>query len=77
MRLLAEIAGIIYLRSGRFHVKKAAQKQYQRHGLNAFFLPMLEAAVTGYNWGYLDSWRLYWKANMGIAKKVDATGMSS
>jgi hypothetical protein len=65
-RLLAEIAGIIYLRSGRFHVKKAAQKQYQSHGLNAFFLPMLEAAVTGYNWGYLDAWgdhldlRIFW-----------------
>ncbi len=55
-RVLAEIAGIIYLKSGRFHVKKAAQKQYQIHGLNAFFLPMLEAAVTGYNWGYLDAW---------------------
>jgi hypothetical protein len=65
-RLLAEIAGIIYLRSGRFHVKKAAQKQYQSHGLNAFFMPMLEAAVTGYNWGYLDAWgdhldlRIFW-----------------
>ena len=55
-RILAEIAGIIYLKSGCSHVKKAAQKQYQIHGLNAFFLPMLEAAVTGYNWGYLDAW---------------------
>jgi hypothetical protein len=55
-RILAEIAGIIYLKSGRFHVKKVAQKQYQIHGLSAFFLPMLEAAVTGYNWGYLDAW---------------------
>jgi hypothetical protein len=55
-RILAEIAGIIYLESGRFHVKKEAQKQYQTHGLNAFFLPMLEAAVAGYNWGYLDAW---------------------
>ncbi|PHQ98807.1 MAG: hypothetical protein COB39_07255, partial [Marinosulfonomonas sp.] len=27
---LAEIAGIIYLRSGRYHVKKTAQKQYQK-----------------------------------------------
>ena len=65
-RLLAEIAGIIYLKSGRFHLKKAALKQYQIHGLNAFFLPMLEAAVTGYNWGYFDAWddqlnvRLFW-----------------
>jgi hypothetical protein len=65
-RLLAEIAGIIYRRSGRFHVKKAAQKQYQSHGLNAFFLPMLEAAVSGYNWAYLDYWgdhlelRMFW-----------------
>jgi hypothetical protein len=55
-RILAEIAGIIYLRSGRFHVKKTAQKQYQSHGLNVFFMPMLEAAVTDYNWGCLDAW---------------------
>ncbi|MBZ9611542.1 YecA family protein [Rheinheimera maricola] len=54
-RVLAEIAGIIYLRSGRFHLKKAAQKQYQAQGIKAFFLPMLEAATTKYNWGYLDS----------------------
>jgi hypothetical protein len=63
-RLLAEIAGIIYRRSGRFHVKKAAQKQYQSHGLNAFFLPMLEAAVSGYNWAYLDSWGEYLELRM-------------
>jgi hypothetical protein len=54
-RILASIAGIIYLRGGRYHVKKAAQKQYQTHGINAFFLPMLEAATSKYNWGYLDS----------------------
>jgi hypothetical protein len=55
-RVLAEISGIIYRRSGRYHVKKSAQKQYQVHGVNAFFLPMLEAATHHYNWGYLDSW---------------------
>ncbi len=55
-RILAEIAGIIYRRSGRFHVKKEAQKRYQTQGVNAFFLPILEAAVTKYNWGYLDGW---------------------
>ena len=55
-RILAELAGIIYLRSGRFHVKKSAQKLYQTQGINAFFLPMLEAATYQYNWGYLDSW---------------------
>ncbi len=54
-RILADVAGIIYFRSGRLHVKKAAQKQYQTHGLNAFFLPMLEAAVSKYNWGYFDA----------------------
>ncbi|WP_127959490.1 YecA family protein [Serratia microhaemolytica] len=53
-RVLAEIAGIIYRRSGRYHVKKAAQKQYRTEGLRAFFKPMLQAAVTRYNWGYLD-----------------------
>lgn len=65
-RVLADIAGIIYLRSGRFHVKKTAQKQYQTQGVNAFFLPMLEAATTHYNWGYFDSFvsdsdlRIFW-----------------
>ncbi|RTR35903.1 SEC-C domain-containing protein [Shewanella canadensis] len=55
-RILAEIAGVIYRRSGRYHVKKAAQKQYQSQGIRAFFKPMLEAATMKYNWGYLDSW---------------------
>lgn len=55
-RVLAEIAGIIYRRSGRYHVKKAAQKQYLTHGIQAFFIPMLEAATAQYNWSYLDGW---------------------
>ncbi|WP_194090383.1 SEC-C metal-binding domain-containing protein [Vibrio hibernica] len=55
-RVLAEIAGIIYRRSGRYHVKKAAQKQYLTHGIQVFFIPMLEAATSQYNWGYLDGW---------------------
>lgn len=54
-RILAEISGIIYLRSGRFHIKKAAQKQYQNQGIQAFFKPMLKAAITQYNWAYMDS----------------------
>lgn len=37
-------------------MKKSAQKQYQMHGIHAFFKPMLEAATGQYNWGYLDSW---------------------
>ncbi len=53
-RLLAEISGIIYRRSGRYHVKKSAQKLYQMSGIKAFFKPMLEAVITQYNWGYLD-----------------------
>jgi len=55
-RVLAEISGIIYRKSGRFHIKKAAQKQYQTHGVKAFFLAMLEAVASKYNWGYLDGW---------------------
>lgn len=54
-RVLAEIAGIIYRRSGRYHVKKSAQKQYQAKGIQAFFKPMLETAISKYNWGYLDA----------------------
>jgi len=53
-RVLAEISGIIYRRSGRYHVKKSAQKQYQVLGIQTFFKPMLEAAISKYNWGYLD-----------------------
>lgn len=53
-RVLAEISGVIYRRSGRYHVKKSAQKQYQALGIQAFFKPMLEAAISNYNWGYLD-----------------------
>lgn len=53
-RVLAEISGIIYRRSGRYHVKKSAQKQYQALGVQAFFNPMLVAATSKYNWGYLD-----------------------
>ncbi|WP_372739738.1 YecA family protein [Neptunomonas sp.] len=53
-RVLADISGIIYRRSGRYHVKKSAQKQYQASGIQAFFKPMLEAAINKYNWGYLD-----------------------
>lgn len=53
-RVLAEISGIIYRRSGRYHIKKSAQKQYQVLGIQAFFKPMLEAAISKYNWGYLD-----------------------
>lgn len=55
-RVLAEIAGIIHYKGGRFYIKKAAQKQYQAHDYNVFFLPMLDAAVTRYNWSYLDGW---------------------
>ncbi|MCH1931458.1 SEC-C domain-containing protein [Shewanella sp. A25] len=65
-RVLAEIAGIIYHRSGCYHVKKAAQVQYQTQGIGIFFKPMLEAAISKYNWGYLDGFeqdidlRLFW-----------------
>jgi len=65
-RILAEVAGIIYRRGGYFHVKKDAQKQFLKHGLGAFFMPMLEVAVSRYNWAYFDSYgehidiRLFW-----------------
>lgn len=55
-RLLAELAGIFYKKTGSFYVKKAAIKQYQQQGISAFFLPMLEAAIKQYNWAYLDGW---------------------
>lgn len=55
-RLLAECAGILYKKTGSFYVKKAAIKQYQQQGIQAFFLPMLEAAIKQYNWAYLDGW---------------------
>ena len=55
-RVLAELTGIIYRKSGSYHVKKAAQKQYTEQGLQAFFVPMLNTAIKQYNWAYLDSW---------------------
>ncbi|NHO67914.1 SecC motif-containing protein [Aestuariicella hydrocarbonica] len=55
-RVLAELAGIIEFKGGHFYVTKAAQEQYHTDGIRAFFLPMLEAAVKRYNWGYLDGW---------------------
>ena len=65
-RILAELAGIIYRKSGAFYVKQSAQKQYAEQGLQAFFVPMLSAAIKQYNWAYLDSWsdkvdlRMFW-----------------
>lgn len=54
--VLAKLSGILYKRTGRIHVKKSAQKQYQEYGINALFLPMLKTAVTNYNWGYFDGY---------------------
>ena len=56
-KVLAEISGIIYRRSGRYHVKKSVQKQYQALGIQAFFKPMLKTAISKYNWGYLDGFK--------------------
>lgn len=53
-RVLADISGIIFRRNGRYHVKESAQEQYQTSGIQAFFKPMLETAISQYNWGYLD-----------------------
>jgi hypothetical protein len=53
-RVLSDIAGIFYIKSGKLHLKKTAQKQYQTQGLHAFFQPMLQAALKGYNWAYMD-----------------------
>lgn len=62
-RVLAEIAGIIYRRSGRYYIKQTAQKQYLKYGIQTFYIPMLEAATTQYNWGYLDGW----EQNVGLS----------
>jgi len=55
-RVLADLAGIVYYRSGRLHVKKALLKQYQTQGIGSFYLPMLDAAVSKFNWGYFDGY---------------------
>lgn len=55
-RVLAEIAGIFTLKNGRFWLSQSAQQQYLSEGINSLFLPMLEVAVSRFNWGYLDSW---------------------
>lgn len=53
-RVLAELAGILYPRSGRLHFKKAAQKKFQQQGVAGFYADMLDTATRQYNWGYLD-----------------------
>ena len=53
-RLIAELAGILYQRSGRLHFKKDAQKTFQQQGLGGFYADMLESATRQYNWAYLD-----------------------
>lgn len=53
-RVLSDIAGIFFIKSGKLHLKKAAQKQFQTQGVSVFFKPMLEAAIKKYNWAYLD-----------------------
>ncbi len=55
-RALAELAGIIYLKSGRLYARKAFLKKYQEQGIGSCFLPMLEVAVNEFNWGYFDGW---------------------
>lgn len=55
-RLLADLAGIVYSRGGRLHVKKAVLKQYEVQGVGALYLPMLDAALTQFNWGYFDGY---------------------
>jgi len=53
-RVLAELAGIIYRRSGHYHVKVDAKILYRSQGVAAFFKQMLEASIYKYNWGYFD-----------------------
>jgi hypothetical protein len=55
-RVLAEIAGFFTFQNGRFWLTEAAHEQYLAGGINSFFRPMLEAAVSQFNWGYLDGW---------------------
>ena len=55
-RIQAELAGIIYFERGRFYFSEGVQQRYQQQGLASFFLPLLEASVKQYNWGYMDLW---------------------
>lgn len=55
-RILAQLAGLIYLKAGRFHFKKTELKRYQKQGLAAFFPDMLEAATRQFNWAYFDGY---------------------
>lgn len=54
-RVNAELAGILYKRSGRLHFKKDAQKTYQKEGLRGFYADMLATAARQFNWAYLDA----------------------
>jgi hypothetical protein len=65
-RIIAEMAGVIYSRNGKIHIKKSLIRAYEKRGVNAFFIPMLEEVVTNYNWGYMDTYsdeinlRFFW-----------------
>lgn len=54
-RVLAQLTGVIALRRGQFRVSQAMQKQYDQGGVGVFFMPLVEAAVRQYNWGYFDA----------------------
>lgn len=63
---LAKVAGVIYHKTGKLHIKKTFQKQYQTQGIKAFYLPMLTSAIIEFNWGCFDGWpdeidiQLFW-----------------
>lgn len=62
-RAVAELAGIVEISGGRIRVAEEAQQQYQAQGVKAFFMLMLEAAVTTYEWSEFDTdaeMRKYW-----------------
>lgn len=54
-RLLADISGIVEFKQGYFVCSPQALQQFNQHGVQPFYLLMLEAAVRGFKWSYLDA----------------------
>lgn len=53
-RILLQQTGFLKLQKGYFSLTKKAESLYQKQGINAFFVPLLQNYIEKFNWGYLD-----------------------
>ena len=53
-RILLQQTGFLKLQKGYFSLTKKGESHYQKQGVNAFFVPLLQNYIEKFNWGYLD-----------------------